>query len=266
MRRWMPMMPEPRGFLARLAALLLTLSLAAPAALRAELATELWFEEFEPGVGSWRSRALISEHWLRWDDGASTEVAAGDAVAGDSDSGDGHSGGDFLLFDRRTATLYNATRGDHSLLVIPRAAPLPEVPAALGLVRERLPDEVPAVGGVAVSSYRLRANGADCGGFSAAPGLLEDAAVALRDYRLAVAANNFARLGATPESLRDDCFLANNIHAVALRHGVGFPVAEWRLDDGRRRLLIDFTTAREVDAALFALPDYRRYQLPQPLQ
>ena len=258
MRRWMPTMPEPRRVVVPAAVLLLAFSLLAPMASRAERPTEraieLWFEEFEPGVGSWRSRVLISEHWLRWEDAASAAAA----VAGDGD-GDG----DFLLFDRRSATLYNATRADRSLLVIPRAAPLPKVPAALGLVRERLPDGAPAVGGVAVSSYRLRANGVDCGGFSAAPGLLDDAAAALREYRLAVAANNFARLGVTPESLRGDCFLANNIHAVAMRHAAGFPVAEWRRDDGRRRLLIDFNPEREVDTALFALPDYSRYQLPE---
>lgn len=227
MRKWMPKA-------------LSLLGLVAGAAV-ADTAVELTYDDFEPGVEVARSRVLVTERWLRWDDGIDE--------------------GDYVLFDRQSNELFSVSHGDQSVLHVPRGKDLPAVPESLSITRQPSGSPAPKVGDHEIKSYEVQAMGQVCAAFSVAPELLPDAAAALRAYQMTLARSSLSRLSATPAEMHTPCFLGNNIYGVDLRYSAGLNIAERRAD-GRGRLLADFREGVKIAPILFTLPDYVRYQLP----
>jgi hypothetical protein len=207
-------------------------------------AIALEYVEREPGAAPYRTRVLVTAAHVRIDDGRND--------------------GDFILFERATATVYSVNRADRRTLVI-RGRPLTVAPPfALTHTVRAEPGDYPPVGGHAVRGYRLYTNGALCYELHAAEGLLPEAVAALREYHGALAAQQAAALPATPPEFRTPCALANHVFLPDRHLAHGLPVRS--VDAGGRvSELMDYRADAPVAARLFAPPaDFRQVPLEPP--
>ncbi|MFL6712305.1 MAG: hypothetical protein ACJ8LN_05200 [Sulfurifustis sp.] len=218
-----------------------------PPAKPTERATALYFLENDNTAGAATVRMLVTEKFLRIDAGADD--------------------GEFILYDRARRTIYNISAADRLILVIPsRAVPVSGAPR-LYYRTKRDSAAFPRIEGRPVVHYRLLTNGRVCYDLYAADGLLPEAVAALREYREALAGEQYAAIGYTPNEFKAPCDLANHVYAPARYLVHGFPVRLVELDarDARRRRvteLTDYRTNMEVAPALFDLPaSFRRIPL-----
>jgi len=203
----------------------------------------LVWQEQEPGVEPYVNRMLITADHLR------------------SDDGDDH--GDYLLFDRRTGILYSVSHERRTLLVVTAdpvpadAGPRPEVRVEVGS-----DPAAPSIAGRVVKEVRLHSGGALCMQATVVPGLLPDAAAALREMRTRLAGRQYRDLDKTPEEFRTPCFLANYVYETGRALETGLPVQE-SVRGGMQRMLQDFRAGQTLPATLFGLPaGYQREEIP----
>jgi len=203
----------------------------------------LVWQEWEPGVEPYVNRMLITADHLR------------------SDDGDDH--GDYLLFDRRSGVLSSVSHERRTLLVVTAdpvpadAGPRPEVQVEVGS-----DPAAPSIAGRAVKEVRLHSGGELCMQATVVPGLLPDAAAALREMRVRLAGRQYRDLYKTPEEFRTPCFLANYVYETDRALQTGLPIQE-SVNGGMQRMLQDYRTGQALPAALFELPaDYRREKIP----
>lgn len=203
--------------------------------------TLLSYQEQEAGVEPYPLRILVSEQFMRFDDG--------------------YDASDFMLMERETQTIYSVSHEDQSILVITDYPAAEAAPDELVLAEERAVDTAaPEIAGQQPEYVRFLANGTECYHAMVVPGLLEAVGTALADYAIALGNRQFSDLAAVPEDMRTPCFLSRYVYAPArhLRHGL--PIQEWD-ETGYRRTLVDFSEEERVNAGLFTLPEnYERFQ------
>lgn len=197
-------------------------------------ATRLMWEEQESGIAPYPSRMLVTEDFLRSDDG--------------------HDNGDFILFDRQTRHIYSVSHAQRSVLVI-ESLQSPDMAQLQPPLQESLqPDpDAPKIAGQSASHFKLSSGEQVCLQATVVPGLMPDVVAALREMQALLAARQFRDLDKTPEDYRTPCFLANYIYAIDRHLQAGFPILELR-QDGRQRALLDFSNSESVAAGLFTLP------------
>lgn len=201
-------------------------------------ATALYYNERDEGGEPFRTRMIVTAQWLRIDEG--------------------EGGKDFLLYDRREKTIYSVNAADSRILVLPKRAVDVASPMKLEHGMERGAEALPAVGGKAVTHYRLSTNRNPCYEVFAADGLMPEAVQALREYRTALAGQQAPALASMPKELQTPCDLANNIFAPVRYLDYGLPV---RLTETgvRTSELVDYSADFKADGTLFELPaNYRR--------
>ncbi|MBU1192799.1 MAG: hypothetical protein KKA36_02790 [Gammaproteobacteria bacterium] len=197
-------------------------------------ATLLMWEEQEAGVAPYSSRMLVTENYLRSDDG--------------------HDDGDFILFDRQTQRIYSVSHEQRSVLVIEASQPPEMVPLQPPLQDSLQPDpEAPKIAGQSASHFQLSSGDQVCLQATVVPGLMPDVVAALREMQAVLAARQYRDLDKTPEDYRTPCFMANYIYAIDRHLQAGFPVLELR-QDGWQRALLDFHSDQPVAAELFSVP------------
>ncbi len=206
-------------------------------------ATVLYFVEREPGVDPYRTRMIVTEDYLRIDDGTAH--------------------GDFLLYDRRSRVISSVVPADSRILIIsPRPVAL-DPPQKFRHEIERDPSPFPAIGGHPVTHYRLLTNGQLCYDLFAAEGLLPEATQALSEYRRTLAGEQATVVPFMPAELSSVCDLANNVFLPARHLAHGLPI-RYTDTSGRTSELVDYKTGFEVDPALFELPaSYRRITIEE---
>ncbi len=214
----------------------------APVLAAGATATEIWFTEKEPATGPYVVRMLVTEEFLRLDDGA------------DSD--------DFMLFDRSDRIIYSVSHEERRILVLPTRPVKQQEPAHYRHQSERvLLDDGPRIAGNRVTLYRLYTNGAMCVEVAAAESLLPQAVAALFEFHAVLAGEQAAVAERTPEDLKSACDLTDHVFRPGRHLEYGFPVTV-RFSNGRERLLNRYNT-RESDDSLFILPaDYRQLRTP----
>lgn len=200
----------------------------------AQSASLLVYQVWEKGSEPYLSRILVTEDYLRLDEGADD--------------------GSYTLFDRQQEILYNVSPEDQSILVLDVTEPVPPANEALLLQEEVSEDpEAPQVAGSQPTHVRLLANGESCSELVVVKGVMGDAVDALAEMKLALARVQAATLSAMPLDARTACDLAMNVHAPARALRFGLPLQERSGD--RSQSLVDFSDAHEVDDALFRLPE-----------
>ncbi|RMG57761.1 MAG: hypothetical protein D6717_04245 [Gammaproteobacteria bacterium] len=205
-------------------------------------ATVMHFREAEPGIEPYTSRMIVTPDFLRMDEGRDE--------------------GDYLLYDRRTRGIHSVTHEDRTVLDIPFHEVGITPPYALERVKKQSVDEAaPTVGGRKPVQQKDFVNARLCMETVSAPGLLDDARKALREYREALAGEQARNLYKTPKELQDPCMLSNLIFHPGKGLEEGFPLYE-RNEAGATRELLDFERDKAVSTALFELPKgYRHYQI-----
>ncbi len=222
------------------------LSVLLTACAGAPRATLLEFSEQESGGEPYATRMLVTDNYLRIDDGL---------------GGDG-----FILLDRPARTIYSVSHPDKTVLVIaPRKIELAP-PAVFEHAVERDNEPYPQVSGRPVRRYTLSTNKQRCLEVFAADGLLPGALAALREYQDILAGEQALAAARRPKELQDDCALADDVFQPARHLAFGFPVKQ--IDSaGKARDLADFRTDVAVEPGLFELPaGYRRYSLSERLR
>lgn len=215
---------------------------AAPGREAQSTASVLWYEEQEPGTGSYPVRMVVSPGFVRIDD--------------DDDYGD------FVLLDRGTRNLYSVSHAEQSILVIGYHARERRVPDTLKLDELVEADaSAPAIAGHRPLLVSLTANGTTCYRVAAVPGLLEDAVAGLAEYARALGNRQLGSLQTVPAEMQTPCFLSRYAYAADRYLHHGLPIQEWD-DAGYRRTLVNYRSGVRVDPGLFVLPEgYRRLRL-----
>ncbi len=205
-------------------------------------AIRLSFQEQEPGTEAYVSRYIVTDRYLRIDDGVPY--------------------GDFILLDRRTRTIYSANDDDRTILVIQGKERHVHPPMKLVASQRQSPlPDAPAVAGRKAEHHTLLTNGKICYDVVAVPGLLDKAVAALREYRLVLASENQRMVPLTPADVQDACDLAHNAFWPVRYLRYGMPIQEWS-PQGYHRRLLDYDETYQVSASLFVLPKgYRRYTM-----
>jgi len=198
----------------------------------------LLFNENEPGGQPYPVRMLVTQKFLRIEDG------------------DGKSG--FILFDRTGRKIYSVNNETRSTLVLEGRPVKLAAPKQFEHRAERDDEKLPDVAGKSVTHYRLTTNGELCFDVYAADGLLPQAVAALREYHETLAAEQAVLQASVPAEFQSVCDLADYVFLPARYLAQGFPVRQVNRA-GVTRQLTDYKIGVPVEAKLFELPpDYRQ--------
>lgn len=222
--------------------LLVMLCLAALPLQAAEIkATALYYRMSEPGIDPYLSRWLITDKFLRIDEGE------------DADN--------YVLFDRRKRTVYSVVHNDRTVLDIAHRAVDRKPPKALNQESRVIRDEnAPTIEGRKTLRRELHINGGLCYSVVSVEQLLPDAVKAIGEYRQVMAGEHAKNIDNTPVELQQPCDLALHIFSPLWVVEKGLPIQEWN-PQGKTMGLLDYKAAEPVDGALFSLPQgYRHYQ------
>ncbi len=223
-------------------ALLLTGLLYTALPLMAETrATVLWYLEQEAGNEPWKVRYIITDRYLRSDQGD-------DSV-------------DFVLLDRRKKQIYNVVEESRTILDIDGKGEIGKRPENLAIeVRRSHDSKAPTLEGRDPLTLELRADGAVCNSSVVVEGILNDARKAFETFADVLAVQQQRSKDNTPAEYVTPCFQARYLYAADFDVAIGLPVLTWR-PDGARRQLLHYQRDVPVDEALFQLPEsYEHYQ------
>jgi hypothetical protein len=209
--------------------------LLACAAVQAADMIDLRYQDSESGEPAYQTRILVSERYLRMDDG--------------------NDGADFVLFDRKTGKVSNVVHAQKMLMAM-HEKKLPKPPShAYRVERKVMPVRAGTV------RVQVLADGRLCSETVAVARLYPDAARALTEYKAALAYTQWTTYRNTPAELRQDCDLVHHVWQSGMALSQGLPIEE-RDYAGRVRLYVSGET-RKLRPELFELPkDYETFVLP----
>lgn len=196
--------------------------------------TLLLFEEQEPATGVYPVRMLVSNQYLRIDDGVDE--------------------GSFLLYDHNSQLAYSVDHEEKQILIIDDLGGKVGQPDFSIDVIVDDDDEIPAVAGRRPSQLTIFADGERCFSAVVAPGLMRKAAAALANYQSMLSRRQQATLETMPADMITPCFLARYVHGSSLYLESGFPVREWD-EDGYLRVLVNFDESYLAPVDIFSLPE-----------
>jgi len=204
-------------------------------------ATVLWYLEQEAGNDPWEVRYIVTDHYLRSDQGS-------DSV-------------DFVLLDRREKQIYNAVEDSQTILNIDGRGELDERPDNLDIeVRRSQDSKAPKLEGRDSVTLELIAGGQVCYTSVVVAGLMDDTRKAFEVFADVLAVQQQRSKNNTPAEYVTPCFLARYLYAADFDVAVGLPIVAWA-PDGTQRQLIRYERDVLVDDALFVLPEgYERFQ------
>jgi len=203
------------------------------------LVTVLEFNEVETGLDPYITRMIISDRYIRIDDGAESDG--------------------YVLFDRLKKRIFSVVNDNESILVVDPIIPLQAVPSSLEIRAERVDTtEAPMIGDVKPDYYQFHANDTLCYHLVTAKGFLPEVTKALQSYQTVLAAQQQETIESTPKELRTPCFLANYIYAPIIYISKGFPIEVWDVS-GYHRSLIGVEEEASVSKTIFQLPDGYEY-------
>jgi len=203
-------------------------------------ATTLYYRVSEPGVDPYLSRWLITDQFVRIDEGDASD--------------------NFILFDRRKKTVYSVVHGDRTVLDIPYRAVEKKPAMKLKPESRIIPDsKIPPIDGKKPLYRELHVNGALCYSTVSVENLLPDAVKAMGEYRQVMAGEHARNMDNTPVEMQQPCELALDIFNPQWHLEKGLPIQEWDMQ-GKARALLNYKVSEVVDSGLFKLPDgYRHY-------
>ncbi len=197
--------------------------------------TILWYLEQEAGIQPYKVRYLVTEHFMRTDEGG------------------GEDG--FALFDRSTRQVYSVVPEDRTILRIDGQGQLPEIPRRLDLrIKQHVDAQMPRVADKVPVTVELMAGGELCYSAVVVPGFPGPARAAFQEFIRSLAVQQMRTLANTREEYQTPCFLSRYLYAADFHVQQGVPLVEWD-DQGKRRELIDYQIGVDLDEHLFELPD-----------
>ncbi len=213
-----------------------------PQTLGPNKAELILFQDQETDIKPYLTRIIVTDDFMRSDDGT-------------ADS-------DFVLFDRKTQTVYSVAHSEHTILVVHAKPVETQSPIKLKLDARRIEHvNAPKIGGKSPVQYDLLVNGKVCRHVIAVPGLLPVALEALREFRRTLSGQHAENIPKTPVDMLNPCFLADDVFNPGRELQYGFPLRQWG-EDGKKRALMDYKTDFHADPKLFVLPKgYQREEI-----
>lgn len=169
---------------------------------------------------------------------------------------------DFILFDRKTQTIYNVVKKDATILMIkPRPVDI-KSPLAYEIREEKQKSAAAAsANGNDAFHYKYMIGDRECYNAVSLDGYQEDVVAALKEFRTVLAGEHAKTIGSTPVEMLDACDLAMNIFEPTRYIEKGFPLREWD-SKGYQRFLVDVRNNVVSAPELMVLPEtYQRYEI-----
>ncbi len=185
----------------------------------------LRYVDQDPGDSPYPTRILVTPDHLRMDGG--------------------EDGGDFILLDRRQRQVINVMHDNRLALVFSPG----EVPPAPAGWDARL-DQSDAARGT--RRYRLRVRDVVCSEGIAAAHAVPDAARALAEMKVILAATQYRVWQATPREMQHECDLANQVWETGTTLQLGLPLEEREFSGRTRRF--ESESRQPLRPELFRLP------------
>ena len=200
--------------------------------------------EQETGVDPYPVRILANSDYVRLDDG--------------------YDESDYVLFDRRSRTLFSVSHEGHSVLEIRNHPFSGSLPTDITLTEASVVDnEAPTIAGKHPLHFKYLANGTPCYQTVSVSGLLEEAVAGMSEFDRALGERQLDNMQSVPEAMQTPCFLSRYVYAPARHYTHGLPVQLWD-ESGFYRSLTDFQAGETVKQALFEVPgDYEIILLGQ---
>jgi hypothetical protein len=208
-------------------------------------ATLLNFVEFEKSVEPYATRLIVTERYMRFDDGEGST--------------------DFVLFDRQQHVVYSVNSDEETIVAVHQKDIQLDAPYELKLTHTKLDNlkDAPTIGGKQAEHYQFSANGERCYDVITVPGLMPDVAHALREFGELLASDSKVTFNTLPADLQKPCDISMNTFAPGRHLEFGFPIQEWSMQ-GSGRSLLDYQLDYQADQALFVLPDdYRQFSVQE---
>ncbi|MDH3947785.1 MAG: hypothetical protein OEU74_02380 [Gammaproteobacteria bacterium] len=208
-------------------------------------ATMLNFIEHERGVEPYPTRLIVTEKYLRFDDGEGSA--------------------DFVLLDRGKDVVYSVNSEEETVMAVHKKQLEIQPPFKLELTFKQLSDmeKAPDIEGIKPKHYQFSANGEKCYEVIAVQGLMPDVVTALQEFTDLLASDSKVTFSSLPADLHNPCDISMNTFAAGRHLRFGFPIQEWSVN-GSGRALVDFQLNYQVDEALFVLPaDYHHFTVQE---
>lgn len=220
--------------------LIVLLTLTAPMAhSQADLKMlEVVFEKYEPGLEPYQSRHLLSDQYLRLDDGTDQ--------------------GNFALFDRKTKEIHSFNHEDGTHLVI-KPRPVEKLSQTIEFeILQKVMTEAPKIDGVSPVAFQFLAGSKTCKESINVESFLPEFTAVLLAYEQVLVEQSKTTLDRVPENIRSACYMANNyLHASDYLSG-GFPL-HVSDDEGRRKRLVSYQQVLKPATIVQFPKDYRLY-------
>lgn len=211
--------------------------------------TLVLFVEQEDGVEPYQTRMIISNDFVRIDDGE-----------GDKD---------FVLFDRKNKVVYSVTSSEKTIMAVHekklKKEQKFEPPFKLTYGTKEMPvlKDAPTIEGEKAKRYQLITNDTVCYNVIAIKGLMPQVVKALTEFHKHMATDSYVTFKNLPADMYDACEMTATTFKPGRQFEFGFPIHEW----GKRnysRSLIDYNVNYKADPTLFVLPEgYKRYTVTE---
>ena len=188
--------------------------------------TVVRYVDQDPGDAPYPTRILVTQDFLRIDGG--------------------EDGGDFVLLDRKQRQVINVMR-DAGLAMVFSPGELPPKPANW---KPRLDAQAGAPG---TRRFSLVLDGVVCSAGVAAAAAAPDAARAMAELKVVLAATQYRVWQDSPRDLQHDCDLANQVWESGAALSLGLPLEE-REHTGRTRRF-ESESSEPLQPGLFRVPD-----------
>jgi len=201
--------------------------------------TRLWYLEKETGTDPIKMRYLISDRYMRIDEGYPKD--------------------DYVLYDNASHTIYNINHEDRTMMVIHQRDWQSPAFAFKHAQSHKMLIGSPRIADKTVVSFQSTAGGKVCADIQLLPDVFSREQQLFQAYQTVLSGQSIASLKNTPKEYQTPCFLVDDIYNSGDYYQLGLPVNEWHAR-GYSRLLQDFGSA-EVSPELFQLPKgYSEYQ------
>jgi len=199
------------------------------------------FMEQEQYVEPYPTRIIITQDFLRFDDGENSQ--------------------DYILFDRSNNVVHSVVTEERTIMSVHPKDTKIKPPIKLDLTEKDLGEmkDAPEINGKKPHHYQLLVNGKVCSDVIVVNNLMPAAVKALTEFTELMASDSKMTLSSTPADMFNDCDLAMDTFASTRVFKFGFPVQTM----GRRdyaRTLVDYDEKYKLDKKLLELPkDYKQY-------
>lgn len=211
--------------------------------------TLVLFVEQEDGVEPYQTRMIITNDFVRIDDGEGDQ--------------------DFVLFNRKSKVVHSVTSSEKTIMAIHekklKQGQKFEPPFKLTHASKEMPamKDAPTIEGEKAKHYQLITNDRVCYDVIAVKGLMPHVVKALVEFHKHMATDSYVTFNNLPADMHDACDMTATTFRPGRQFEFGFPIQEW----GKRnysRSLIDYNVNYKVEPNLFKLPEgYKRYTVTE---